>query len=56
MLGWSDKLFFCQLIIFFLSHKSSSGLEVRLPAKFQPPERIASGYFPGWIGLGGEEQ
>ena len=26
----------------FLSHKSSSGLEVRLPAKFQPPERIAS--------------
>ena len=28
--------------ICFLSHESSSGLEVRLSAKFQPPEKIAS--------------
>ena len=68
MLGWSNKL----LLFFgmgggnhFLSHESSSGLEVRLPAKFQPPEKIAScvwilsrwlgGWVVGWW-LGCEEQ
>ena len=37
-----------------MSHESSSGLELRLPAKFQPPERIASGVWilsrlGGWV-------
>ena len=57
MLDWSDKL----LLFFgwgggnvFLSRKSSSGLEVRLPYKLQPPERIASGVWilsrlGGWV-------
>ena len=49
----------------FLSHESSSGLEIRLSVKFQPPEKIASGVWIlsrwlGWVvGLGGggcEEQ
>ena len=40
----------------FLSHKSLSGFEARLPAKFQPAERIASGVgiisrLGGWVGL-----
>ena len=38
----------------FLSQESSSGLELRFPAKFQPPERIASGVWilsrlGGWV-------
>ena len=48
MLGWSNKL--CGGFFWgwgegkniFLSPKLSSGLELSLPAKFQPPQRIAS--------------
>ena len=38
-----------------MSHESSRGLEVRLPAEFQPPEKIASGvwilsrWLSGWV-------
>ena len=65
MLGWSNKFFFFGGggYKFFLSHKLSSGLELRLPAKFQPPQRFAScvwilsrlGVVVGWLG-GCEEQ